>query len=75
MQLLAIIIILELFHKYPEKELSEISFFNSLNAPTMSEKVMLADTKSYLPNNILVKLDRAAMYYGLETRSPFLMIG
>ena len=33
---------------------------------------MMADTISYLPNNILVKLDRAAMYYGLETRSPFL---
>ena len=33
---------------------------------------MMADTISYLPYNILVKLDRAAMYYGLETRSPFL---
>ena len=33
---------------------------------------MLADCISYLPNNILVKLDRAAMEYGLETRAPFL---
>ncbi len=63
---------IELFHKYPENESSDISFFKSLKAPTISEKVMLADTISYLPNNILVKLDRAAMHYGLETRSPFL---
>ena len=26
----------------------------------------------YLPNNTLVKLDRASMHIGLETRSPFL---
>ena len=63
---------IKLFHKYPEKVISEISFFDSLYAPTISEKVMMADTISYLPNNILVKLDRAAMYYGLETRTPFL---
>jgi asparagine synthase (glutamine-hydrolysing) len=30
------------------------------------------DVKSYLPGNILVKLDRSAMFSSLETRCPFL---
>lgn len=32
----------------------------------------LRDFHDYLPNNILVKVDRAFMHYGLETRAPFL---
>ncbi|WP_186484110.1 asparagine synthase C-terminal domain-containing protein [Synechococcus sp. A15-127] len=33
---------------------------------------MLADTNAYLPNDILVRVDRAAMASSLETRAPFL---
>lgn len=36
------------------------------------EKMMLCDIFCYMQNDILVKVDRAAMYNSLETRAPFL---
>jgi asparagine synthase (glutamine-hydrolysing) len=38
----------------------------------MIEEMMLNDTLAYLVDDILVKVDRAAMANGLETRIPFL---
>lgn len=41
-------------------------------APSPAEQLMLADARTYLPSDILVKVDRAAMAASLETRAPFL---
>jgi asparagine synthase (glutamine-hydrolysing) len=39
---------------------------------TFPERAMLLDLLKYLPDNHMVKLDRASMAVGLETRAPFL---
>lgn len=47
------------------------SVWNSLNGSIVS-KMLQFDRKTYLPNNILFKTDRASMAVGLEARVPFL---
>lgn len=42
------------------------------NLPDFTQQIMLLDALVYLPDDILVKLDRAAMATSLESRVPFL---
>jgi asparagine synthase (glutamine-hydrolysing) len=44
----------------------------ALRELNFTEQMMAQDAIAYLPNDILVKLDRAAMAVGLEGRVPFL---
>lgn len=48
---------------YRQKEITEL---NDL------EQMLYSDTLVYLPQDILAKVDRSSMAFGLETRAPFL---
>ncbi len=40
--------------------------------PDTGNRLLFAYARSYLMDQVLVKMDRASMHYGLETRAPFL---
>ncbi len=44
----------------------------NINEANIVDKMLIWDSLGYLPDDILVKVDRASMFYSLETRSPFL---
>lgn len=45
---------------------------NWTNGGTPAERMMYLDSQSYLPDDIMVKVDRATMAASLESRAPFL---
>ncbi|MGH9348791.1 MAG: asparagine synthase (glutamine-hydrolyzing) [Vicinamibacterales bacterium] len=45
---------------------------HGLNGAPATFDLQRADLRDYLPNDILVKVDRMSMAHGLETRAPFL---
>ncbi|MDP3562003.1 MAG: asparagine synthase (glutamine-hydrolyzing) [Legionellaceae bacterium] len=53
-------------HSIQENLLLQIGTMNFI------ENMMVTDTISYLPDDIMVKVDRAGMAVGLENRAPFL---
>jgi len=46
--------------------------FAQTNARHPINRLLYADTRFYLPNDMLVKVDRMTMAHGLEAREPFL---
>ena len=57
---------------WPEKfDIQENKILHQRDGFNFNEKMIINDTLNYLPNDIFCKVDRASMFYSLETRSPY----
>lgn len=62
----------DLVLSHPGDPASTSILLHQLEGMHFIEKMMITDTLSYLPDDIMVKVDRAGMANGLENRAPFL---
>lgn len=68
--------VIQIFTNY---DINHLLVNNTRNIPSyhehdigVLERIMLTDFNQYLPDDLLVKVDRASMYYSLEGREPLL---
>lgn len=69
----------DIFSEDVRKQLADINslnymfqYFDADNVEHLTDKMLYSDVMTYLPDDLLVKVDRATMAHGLEGRSPFL---
>jgi asparagine synthase (glutamine-hydrolysing) len=56
----------------PQQALDQLLHQSNLDDKQDLRSLQIADMLNYLPNDILTKVDRTTMAYGVETRAPFL---